>query len=92
MAFGSLTSTPHLDDRAGHVEPRPGARITKGHGLFAAAAAEALGLPGSNHDWAEVNGARPKSVAAVAGVFAGVVDTEHADAVALVSRAGQVGG
>ncbi|MGZ4509789.1 MAG: SGNH/GDSL hydrolase family protein [Mycobacterium sp.] len=26
---------------------------TKGHILFAAAAAEALGLPGSNHDWAE---------------------------------------
>ncbi|CDO05397.1 SGNH/GDSL hydrolase family protein [Mycolicibacterium cosmeticum] len=25
---------------------------TKGHQLFAAAAAEALGLPGSNHDWA----------------------------------------
>ncbi len=25
----------------------------KGHMLFAAAAAEALGLPGSNHDWAE---------------------------------------
>jgi lysophospholipase L1-like esterase len=28
----------------------------KGHALFAAAAAEALGLPGSNHDWAEVGG------------------------------------
>ena len=28
----------------------------KGHGLFASAAAEALGLPGSNHDWAEVDG------------------------------------
>ena len=27
-----------------------------GHALFAAAAAEALGLPGSNHDWAEVGG------------------------------------
>jgi lysophospholipase L1-like esterase len=26
---------------------------TKGHILFAAAAAEALGLPGSNHDWAQ---------------------------------------
>lgn len=26
----------------------------KGHALFAAAAAEALGLPGSNHDWAEL--------------------------------------
>jgi lysophospholipase L1-like esterase len=26
----------------------------KGHALFAAAAAEALGLPGSNHDWAEI--------------------------------------
>jgi hypothetical protein len=25
----------------------------KGHRLFAAAAAEALGLPGSNHGWAE---------------------------------------
>ena len=25
---------------------------TKGHVLFAAAAAEALGLPGSSHDWA----------------------------------------
>jgi lysophospholipase L1-like esterase len=29
---------------------------TKGHMLFAAAAAEALNLPGSNHDWAEANG------------------------------------
>lgn len=28
----------------------------KGHGLFAAAAAEALGLPGSNHDWALATG------------------------------------
>jgi lysophospholipase L1-like esterase len=28
----------------------------KGHALFAAAAAEALGLPGSNHDWADVDG------------------------------------
>jgi len=30
---------------------------TKGHLLFAAAAAEAIGLPGSNHDWASVSGA-----------------------------------
>jgi len=29
---------------------------TKGHILFAAAAAEALGLPGSNHDWAHTTG------------------------------------
>jgi lysophospholipase L1-like esterase len=29
---------------------------TKGHMLFAAAAAEAFNLPGSNHDWAEANG------------------------------------
>jgi lysophospholipase L1-like esterase len=29
----------------------------KGHALFAAAAAEALGLPGSNHDWALADGA-----------------------------------
>ena len=29
---------------------------TKGHILFAAAAAEALGLPGSNHDWALAGG------------------------------------
>jgi lysophospholipase L1-like esterase len=29
---------------------------TKGHILFAAAAAEALDLPGSNHDWAEAGG------------------------------------
>jgi lysophospholipase L1-like esterase len=28
----------------------------KGHQLFAAAAAEALGLPGSNHDWAMADG------------------------------------
>jgi len=28
----------------------------KGHALFAAAAAEALDLPGSNHDWAELDG------------------------------------
>jgi lysophospholipase L1-like esterase len=31
----------------------------KGHELFAAAAAEALNLPGSNHDWAERNGGGP---------------------------------
>ncbi|WP_280830958.1 SGNH/GDSL hydrolase family protein [Mycolicibacterium frederiksbergense] len=31
----------------------------KGHGLFAAAAAEALGLPESNHDWALVSGQAP---------------------------------
>jgi hypothetical protein len=30
---------------------------TRGHILFAAAAAEALGLPGSNHDWANPAGA-----------------------------------
>lgn len=30
---------------------------TKGHILFAAAAAEALGLPGSSHDWAQATGA-----------------------------------
>lgn len=29
---------------------------TKGHFLFAAAAAEALDLPGSNHDWAQASG------------------------------------
>jgi lysophospholipase L1-like esterase len=29
---------------------------TKGHIMFAAAAAEALDLPGSNHDWAEASG------------------------------------
>lgn len=29
---------------------------TKGHIMFAAAAAEALNLPGSNHDWAESSG------------------------------------
>ena len=28
---------------------------TKGHILFAAAAAEALGLPGSSHDWAQID-------------------------------------
>ena len=28
---------------------------TKGHILFAAAAAEALNLPGSNHDWAQAS-------------------------------------
>jgi lysophospholipase L1-like esterase len=39
------------DDRV-HGSPR-------GHALFAAAAAEALGLPGSNHDWAR---ARPDVV------------------------------
>jgi lysophospholipase L1-like esterase len=36
---------------------------TKGHILFAAAAAEALGLPGSNHDWARRAGqVRPSSL------------------------------
>lgn len=35
----------------------------KGHALFAAAAAEALGLPGSNHDWAQPSdGAAPSSL------------------------------
>jgi len=35
----------------------------KGHALFAAAAAEALGLPGSNHDWTLASeGAAPSSV------------------------------
>jgi lysophospholipase L1-like esterase len=35
----------------------------KGHALFAAAAAEALGLPGGNHDWARAaNGARRPSM------------------------------
>jgi lysophospholipase L1-like esterase len=33
---------------------------TKGHMLFAAAAAEALNLPGSNHDWAEAGGGPTK--------------------------------
>ena len=35
---------------------------TKGHIMFAAAAAEALNLPGSNHDWAEASGS-PKRLA-----------------------------
>lgn len=33
---------------------------TKGHILFAAAAAEAIGLPGSNHDWAQASGEAPQ--------------------------------
>jgi lysophospholipase L1-like esterase len=33
---------------------------TKGHIMFAAAAAEALNLPGSSHDWAESNGGPKK--------------------------------
>lgn len=33
----------------------------KGHMLFAAAAAEAIGLPGSNHDWARSNGSAAQS-------------------------------
>ena len=33
---------------------------TKGHILFAAAAAEALNFPGSNHDWAESGGGRTR--------------------------------
>jgi lysophospholipase L1-like esterase len=33
---------------------------TKGHILFAAAAAEALGLPDSNHDWAHASGDAPR--------------------------------
>ena len=35
---------------------------TKGHMLFAAAAAEALDLPGSNHDWAYARGGRRSSL------------------------------
>ena len=34
---------------------------TKGHILFAAAAAEALNLPGSNHDWAEASGSATRA-------------------------------
>jgi lysophospholipase L1-like esterase len=34
---------------------------TKGHILFAAAAAEALDLPGSNHDWARTSASAPQS-------------------------------
>ena len=34
---------------------------TKGHILFAAAAAEALNLPGSNHDWATGRSEAPRS-------------------------------
>ena len=37
----------------------------KGHTLFAAAAAEALGLPGSNHDWAESSAGRRAAVSCV---------------------------
>ena len=33
---------------------------TRGHLLFAAAAAEALGLPGSNHDWAHLDDPPPR--------------------------------
>lgn len=36
----------------------------KGHALFAAAAAEALGLPGSSHDWALPSGCGPAMTAA----------------------------
>lgn len=35
---------------------------TKGHILFAAAAAEALGLPGSSRDWAQADGVRHPSL------------------------------
>ena len=58
---------------------------TKGHILFAGAAAEALGLPGSNHDWAQADGA-VAPVAAVARTLTGAVDAEHAHAVAVASR------
>ncbi|HET6733170.1 SGNH/GDSL hydrolase family protein [Mycobacterium sp.] len=34
---------------------------TKGHILFAEAAAEALGLPGSNHDWAHAGGGKRRT-------------------------------
>ena len=37
---------------------------TRGHILFAAAAAESLGLPGSNHDWAYGSGASPSATPA----------------------------
>jgi lysophospholipase L1-like esterase len=37
---------------------------TRGHILFAAAAAEALGLPGSSHDWALTDGTAPPAVRA----------------------------
>jgi lysophospholipase L1-like esterase len=39
---------------------------TKGHILFAAAAAEALALPGSNHDWAQASGAVQPSLRSLA--------------------------
>ena len=41
---------------------------TSGHLLFAAAAAEALDLPGSNHDWADASGS-PAQLSVAAGAY-----------------------
>ena len=55
---------------------------TKGHMLFAAAAAEALNLPSSNHDWAQA-GSVAWAVPAITRLFAIAVDEEHAHPVAM---------
>ena len=62
----------------------------KGHMLFAAAAAEALNLPSSNHDWAHAGpGAAPPTLL-IACLFAGAVDEEHARALDVAPRPRQV--
>ena len=63
---------------------------TKGHILFAAAAAEALNLPSSNHDWAQAGPAAAEADAAIARPFATAVDEEHARPVAMAPCAGQI--
>jgi lysophospholipase L1-like esterase len=54
FALVDLENAPSMSD----VDTWSADRVhgsTKGHILFAAAAAEALGLPGSNHDWAHAD-------------------------------------
>lgn len=58
FALVDLESAPSMSD----IDTWSADRVhgsTKGHILFAAAAAEALGLPGSSHDWARADGAAP---------------------------------
>lgn len=49
----------------------------KGHALFAAAAAEALGLPGSNHDWALAGGVHGEAQSARSRAYSQLLWTQH---------------
>ena len=58
---------------------------TKGHMLFAAAAAEALNLPSSNHDWALAGPTAVEPTLRSRAFFTTAVDEEHAHSVTLAT-------